>query len=55
MLNDVYNNNNDAEKIKIAIDDYIFDLKAKYDLDISFKQIDDLVEQGLNIAKIKFV
>ena len=51
-----WQNKTDIEgKIKIAIDDYIFDLKAKYDLDISFKQIDDLVEQGLNIAKIKFV
>ena len=51
-----WQNKTDIEgKIKIAIDDYIFDLKAKYDLEISFKQIDDLVEQGLNIAKIKFV
>ena len=51
-----WQNKTDIEgKIKIAIDDYIFDLKAKYDLDIAFNQIDDLVEQGLNIAKIKFV
>ena len=51
-----WQNKTDIEgKIKIAIDDYIFDLKAKYDLEITFKQIDDLVEQGLNIAKIKFV
>jgi type I restriction enzyme R subunit len=42
-------------KIKIAIDDYIFDLKAKYDLDISFEQVDDLVAQSLEVAKIKFV
>ncbi len=51
-----WQNKTDIEgKIKIEIDDYIFDLKAKYEFDISFKQIDDLVEQGLSIAKIKFV
>jgi len=50
-----WKNKTDIEgKIKIEIDDYIFDLKAKYELDVAFKQIDDLVEQGLSIAKIKF-
>lgn len=51
-----WQNKTDIEgKIKIAIDDYIFDLKSKYDIDVPFKQIDELVEQGLEIAKIKFV
>lgn len=51
-----WQNKTDIEgKIKIAIDDYIFDLKTKHDLDISFDKIDDLVEQSLNVAKIKFV
>ena len=51
-----WQNKSDVEgQIKIAIDDYIFDLKTKYDTDFSFKQIDKLVEEGLDIAKIKFV
>jgi len=51
-----WQNKSDIEgKIKITIDDYIFDIKAKHDLDISFKKIDDLVEQSLDVAKYKFV
>lgn len=42
-------------KIRIAIDDYIFDLKSKYDIDLSFDDIDQTVEEALKVAKIKFV
>lgn len=41
--------------IRIAIDDYIFDLKSKYDIDLSFDDIDQTVEEALKVAKIKFV
>lgn len=42
-------------QIRIAIDDYIFDLKSKYDIELSFDKIDELVEEGLGVAKLKFV
>lgn len=42
-------------KIRIDIDDYIFDLKSKYDIEFSFDDIDKVVEDVLNVAKIKFV
>lgn len=42
-------------KIRIAIDDYIFDLKSQYDIDLSFDDIDQTVEEALKVAKIKFV
>jgi len=41
-------------KIRIAIDDYIFDLKSKYDITLSFEDIDQTVEEALKVAKIKF-
>lgn len=42
-------------EIRIAIDDYIFDLKSKYDIDLSFDDIDQTVEEALKVTKIKFV
>ena len=42
-------------EIRIAIDDYIFDLKSKYDIDLSFDDIDKLVEEALKVTKIKFI
>lgn len=42
-------------RIRIDIDDYIFDLKSKYDIDFSFDDIDNVVEDVLKVAKIKFV
>lgn len=42
-------------KIKIQIDDYLFDLKAQRDVELPFDLIDELVEQGLKIAKLKYV
>lgn len=51
-----WQNNPDIEgKIRIAIDDYIFDLKSKFDIDLSFDHIDETVEEALKVAKIKFI
>ena len=51
-----WQNNLDMEgKIRIAIDDYIFDLKSKYDIELSFDAIDETVEEALKVAKIKFI
>lgn len=50
-----WQNKTDIEgQIKIAIDDYVFDLKSKYDIELSFDKIDQFVEEGLSVAKIKF-
>lgn len=51
-----WQNKSDLEgQIRIAIDDYVFDLKSKYDKEFSFDKIDQFVEEALNVAKIKFV
>jgi type I restriction enzyme R subunit len=49
-------NKSDIEgRIKIDIDDYLFDLKAQQDIELPFDLIDELVEEGLNVAKLKYV
>lgn len=49
-------NKTDIEgKIRIDIDDYLFDLKGDIGLDLPFDKIDQLVEEGLRIAKLKYV
>lgn len=51
-----WQNKTDIEgQIKIAIDDYVFDLRSKYDIELSFDKIDQFVEEGLSVAKIKLV
>lgn len=42
-------------KIRIGVDDYIFDLKSKYDIDFPFNDIDELMEEAIKMAKIRFV
>ena len=42
-------------RIKIEIDDYLFDLKAQQDIELPFDLIDELVEEGLKVAKLKYV
>lgn len=42
-------------RIKIEIDDYLFDLKAHQDLELPFDLVDELVEEGLKVAKLKYV
>ncbi|MEM8566757.1 MAG: type I restriction endonuclease subunit R [Bacteroidota bacterium] len=49
-------NKSDIEgKIKIAIDDYLYDLKTQQDIELPFDLIDELVEEGLKVAKLKYV
>jgi type I restriction enzyme R subunit len=49
-------NKSDIEgRIKIEIDDYLFDLKAQQGIELPFDLIDELVEEGLKVAKLKYV
>jgi type I restriction enzyme R subunit len=51
-----WQNKSDVEgHIKIAIDDYLYDIKTKYSIDLPFSLIDQMVEDGLKVAKLKFV
>jgi type I restriction enzyme R subunit len=49
-------NKSDIEgRIKIEVDDYLFDLKTQQDIELPFDLIDELVEEGLKVAKLKYV
>lgn len=49
-----WQNNLDIDgKIKIQLDDFLYDTKAKYDLDISFDQFDQLIAEFIKVAKVK--
>jgi len=49
-------NKSDIEgRIKIDIDDYLFELKVQKDIELPFDLIDELVEEGLKVAKLKYV
>ena len=49
-------NKSDIEgKIRIDIDDYLFEIKVQQDIELPFDLIDELVEEGLKIAKLKYV
>ncbi|WKN29763.1 type I restriction endonuclease subunit R [Porifericola rhodea] len=49
-------NKSDVEgRIRIEIDDYLFDQKAQRDLDLPLDLIDQLVEEGIKVAKLKYV
>lgn len=41
-------------KIRIEMDDMLFEIKTKYDLDISFDHIDQLIEECIKVAEIKY-
>ncbi|QHS61066.1 type I restriction endonuclease subunit R [Chitinophaga agri] len=41
-------------KMRIEIDDMLYEIKAKYDLDISFDHIDQLIEACIKVAEIKY-
>ncbi len=48
-------NKSDIEgKIRIEIDDYLYDLKIKQNVELPFDLIDQLVEEGLKVAKLKY-
>jgi type I restriction enzyme R subunit len=50
-----WQNKSDVEgQIRIAIDDYFFEIKTKYEIEFSFEKIDQMVEDGLKVAKLKF-
>ncbi len=51
-----WSNKSDIDgRIKIEIDDYLYDLKAQYGLVLPFDSIDELVEAVLKVAKLKYV
>ena len=41
-------------KMRIEIDDLLFETKKKFDLDISFDQIDQLIDGCINVAETRF-
>jgi type I restriction enzyme R subunit len=41
-------------KMRIEIDDLLFETKKKFDLDISFNQIDQLIDGCINVAETRF-
>ena len=42
-------------KVRIEIDDYLFDLQGRYQLTLPLNLIDELVEESLKVAKLKYV
>lgn len=50
-----WEHNNDIQgKLRIALDDYLYDAKAMYDISITDKEIDLLEEECLKIAKARY-
>lgn len=41
-------------KMRIEIDDLLFELKTKYDLEISFGQVDQLIAECIKVAETKY-
>jgi type I restriction enzyme R subunit len=41
-------------RIRIAVDDLIFEFKSQHNLDISIEQIDNLLEESLQVAALKY-
>jgi len=41
-------------KIRIEIDDLLFELKTKYNLEISFDQVDQLIAECIKVAETKY-
>jgi type I restriction enzyme R subunit len=51
-----WQNNLDIDgRIKIQLDDFLYDTKTTYDLDISFDQFDQLIAECLKVAKVKYM
>jgi len=42
-------------KIKIEIDDYLFDIKTQRDIDLPLDLVDQMVEESIKVAKLKYV
>lgn len=50
-----WQNNPDIEgKVKIALDDIFFDFQSKYNLELDLNQLDELVEEVLKVARIRY-
>lgn len=50
-----WQNNKDIEgKIKIEIDDFLFDLKSKYDLNLNFDELDTMIAEAIKVARFKY-
>ncbi|MCK9613821.1 MAG: HsdR family type I site-specific deoxyribonuclease [Bacteroidales bacterium] len=50
-----WQNNRDVEgKIRIAIDDYCFELKKENNFECPLQKIDELIEECLKVAKLKY-
>jgi type I restriction enzyme, R subunit len=48
--------NDEIEKsLKIALDDTFYEIKQKFDLDISFEKVDQIIEEIYSIAKAKYI
>ena len=43
------------KKLKNNIDDLLFEKQQQYDVQFSFDKIDELIEELIKVAKIKFV
>lgn len=48
-------NGNLLGKLKIAIEDYLFEAKDKYNLEIGFDEIDVIIEKCIGIAKKRYI
>lgn len=47
-------NDDNKGKMRIGIDDLVFDLKNKYDLEIEFDHIDQLIAECIKVAEAKY-
>lgn len=51
-----WQNKSDIEgKVKIEIDDYLFDIQSKYELAFPLNLMDELIDESLKVAKLKYV
>ena len=47
--------NNDIKgKIRIEIDDLLYDMKNKYELELTFDQLDQLIAECIKVAESKY-
>ena len=50
-----WQNKPDVEgKLKIAIDDFLFDTKTQFNLNLTFEQIDNFIDELIKISKLKY-
>jgi len=50
-----WENNTDVQnQMRTAIEDFLFELKDKHQLDLSFDDIDLIMEQCLDVAKVRY-